>query len=183
MISIGAARSVAWLTLATLFPSLEAAADNAEDELKAAVVLTFLRYGEWGAAPSNAPILVGVLGRPAMAEVLRRTVEGKAVNGRPLQVVALKNAAEPRCCELVYFADDKTLDSKAALESPAFAHVLTIGENRDFLDWGGDVNLFVLDGRMSFEVSLDALERSGISISSKLLRFGQVRSRKKGERL
>jgi hypothetical protein len=49
------------------------------------------------------------------------------------------------------------------------------------LDSGGAVNLLVIDGHMSFEVSLEALDRSGVSISSKLLRFGQIRSRKKGD--
>jgi hypothetical protein len=69
-----------------------------------------------------------------------------------------------------------------ALQNAAAAHALTIGENKEFLHWGGAVRLLVVDGHMSFEVSLDALERSGVSISSRLLRFGQVRDHKKGNR-
>jgi YfiR/HmsC-like len=167
------------LVLAALLPA-GLRSEEPEDELKAAVVLSFLRYGDWGQALStNAALTVGVVGQPEFAQVLRHSVEGKSVNDHAIQLVELKNAAG-RSCQVVYFTADKTMDTKATLQIPALTHVLTIGETRDFLDWGGAVNLFVLDGHMAFEVSLEALQRGG-GISSRLLRFGQIRSRK-GER-
>ncbi len=181
MSSITSPRLLAFLVLAAVLPG-GSPADEPQDELKAAVVLSFLRYGDWGPAlTANAAIKVGVVGRPGFAAALHHSLEGKSVNDHPVQVVELKNIVE-RCCQVIYFAGDKSAGIKAALQSPALARVLTIGETRDFLDWGGAVNLFVLDGRMTFEVSLEALERCGVNISSRLLRFGQIRSRKSGER-
>ncbi len=154
-----------------------------EDELKAAVVLSFLRYAEWPEAlPSAAPVRVGVLGRSSFTEVLRSALEGKTVGDHTLHVTDLKSAGEAAGCQAVYFATGKTEELKLALRAAGASHALTIGENKDFLRWGGAVNLLVVDGHMSFEVSLDALERSGVSISSRLLRFGQVRDHKKGNR-
>jgi len=171
-------RLLAWLAILALAPAASLAEDP-EDELKAAVVLSFLRYGEWGAAlPPNAALTVGVLGRAEFAGVLQHSLEGKSANGHPVQVVELKSAAQQHACQVIYFAGDNNPEIKAALESPALGRVLTIGETRDFLDWGGAINLFVFHGHMAFEVSLDALERSGVSISSRLLRFGQIRNRK-----
>src|SRR5579872_3155804 len=67
----------AWLVIAAAFPCCATASDP-EDELKAAVVLSFLRYAEWDRPPSaNAPIVLGVFGRSALADALRRTAEGK----------------------------------------------------------------------------------------------------------
>ena len=57
------------------------------------------------------------------------------------------------------------------------AHALTIGETGRFLEDGGAVNLLFVDGHMSFEVSVEALDRAGVSISSTLLRYGQVKVR------
>jgi YfiR/HmsC-like len=157
---------------------------EAEDELKAAVVLSFLRYGEWHAPlPPNAPLTVGVFGRAAFASVLRKSLEGKSANDHPLHVVELKPGADKHNCALVYFAEDKALDTKAALQTAAAAHILTIGEAREFLDWGGAIRLFVLDGHITFEFDLETLDRSGVNISSRLLRFGQNRNPKKGDRL
>jgi len=181
MLSINSAR-LACLMLVTVLAAVSPA-DEPEDELKAAVVLSFLRYGEWEQVlPPNGALTVGVLGRPEFAQVLRHSLEGKSVNDHSVHVVELKSAAAQQVCQVVYFASDKGLDIKAALETPALARVLTIGETRDFLESGGAVNLFVLDGHMAFEVSKEALERSGINISSRLLRFGQIRSRKQGDR-
>jgi hypothetical protein len=169
--------------VAVLLAGLSRAAGDPEDQLKAAVVLSFLRYGEWPQPPAaGAPILVGVLGRTSFSAVLRQTLESKSVNDHAIRVIDLKNAHEAPGCQIVYFATDKSADIKAALQSSALVRALAIGESKDFLDWGGAVNLLVVDGHMGFEVSLEALERSGVNISSKLLRFGQIRSRKKGDR-
>lgn len=168
--------------LAGLWPAARAAGEP-EDELKSAIVLSFLRYGEWRPLPSpNTPLTVGVVGRAAFAEVLRHTLEGKLVGDRSIQVVDLKSASDPRSCQIVYFAEQKGLETRGALQGALTAHALTIGETRDFLDSGGAVDLFLLDGHITFEVNLEALERTGITISSRLLRFGQIRAAKKGDR-
>jgi prepilin-type processing-associated H-X9-DG protein len=54
-----------------------------------------------------------------------------------------------------------------------------VGETDRFLDYGGAVNLLLVDGHMGFEVNLEAVKRCGVEISSTLLRFGQIR-RKRG---
>jgi YfiR/HmsC-like len=152
-----------------------------EDELKAAVVLSFLRYAEWSQpAPVNNAITIGVLGRASFAHVLRRTLEAKSVQDRAIRVVELKTPADFPACQVIYFATDRATDIRPVLLGPHPAHALTIGEAKGFLDEGGAINLLLVDGHMSFEVDRDALERSGISISSKLLRFGQIRGRGKG---
>jgi hypothetical protein len=159
-------------------PVFGAAAVTPEDELKSAVILTFLRYSEWpGTAEPNQPLTVGVLGRPGLAPVLRRALEGKPVNNRTIRVIELKSLSDPQCCQVVYLATDKASEIQQALASARSSHILTIGEADRFLECGGAVNLMVVDGHMAFEVNLSALEQSGVSISSKLLRYGQVRGR------
>jgi len=166
---------VGLLLAAAPFPCSAAAIDP-EDELKAAVVLSFLRYAEWNSQPgANSPIVVGVFGRPAFGDALRRTIDGKSVNNRAIRVIDVKSAADTQRCQVVAFAATRSPELQTAVEAAQTAHALTIGDTRDFLQLGGAVNLLEIDGRMSFEVSLDALERAGVTISSKLLRFGLIR--------
>lgn len=151
-------------------------AAEAEDELKSVIVKNFLRYSTWPETiPANAPIRVGILGRTAFAQVLHALLDGKAVNGRTVQIVELKAGSDFRGCQVVYIATDKNAEIKQTLQSVRSGHTLTIGEADKFLAFGGAVNLVLIDGHMGFEVSLGALERSGIEISSKLLRLGQVK--------
>jgi hypothetical protein len=156
-------------------------AAEAEDALKSATLLAFVRNAHWAESqPASAPLTVGVVGRAEFFRALSAGVDGKTVEGRPLRVVQLTGPVDPLCCQVLYFATDKAAEIKPLLQSFGSAHVLTIGENDRFLEQGGAVNLFLMDGHMSFEVSLGALGRAGIEIGSKLLRFGQIRDLAKG---
>jgi len=155
--------------------------DQPEDELKAAVVLSFLRYTEWPpAAPESTPINVGVMGRPDFVSALRRLLDGKAEGKRPFRLVELKTAAEGRGCQLVYLAFSSFGELRPALATLRDTPVLTMGESDRFLELGGQINLFLADGRVAFEFRKSVLDGAGYTISSKLLRFGQLRGRLKG---
>jgi len=175
------ARLIASFVLLGTMGAMPATDSDPEDELKAAIVLSFVRFADWPHAASGTPITIAVFGRPAFAQVLRRTMEGKVVKDRPLHVVEPKSAADVPTCDLIYFAIAHAPDLRAFLSDPHLAHALTLGEAKDFLEMGGAVNLLEIDGHMSFEFSLEVLDRTGVAISSKLLRFGQIRGRRKGE--
>jgi hypothetical protein len=160
------------LALAATLASLAAA--EPEDELKAATVLTFLRHCEWSKAPAGGPLTLGVLGRSAMVDALRRTVDGKTANGRAVRVVALRRSSECPDCQAVYLAGDNRGELKHQIAGLRLPGLLVMGESEHLLELGGAVNLFIVHGHMSFEVSQEALSLNGIAISSKLLRYGRV---------
>ncbi len=152
------------------FSSLSAT--ESEDELRSATVLTFVRHAEWRQSPAG-PITIAVAGRPDMVRTLRRTLEGKTANGRAIRVVDAKPTTELHSCQVLYIASDNNSQIRETLAAWR-VHALTIGESDRFLENGGAVNLLIVNGHMSFEVSLEALDRAGVGISSTLLRYGQV---------
>jgi prepilin-type processing-associated H-X9-DG protein len=125
-------------------------------------------------ASGAAPINVAVVGRPAMVRMLRRTLEGRLANSRSIHVVDVTPSADLRACQVFYLAIDNHRELSQILAESRAPHALTIGESSKFLEAGGAVNLLMVDGHMSFEVNRDVLEHAGISISSTLLRYGQV---------
>jgi len=161
------------IVLSTSSPVCSGGGDP-EDELKAATVLSFLRYSEWPDTPAT-PITVGVFGRNAMLETLRIRLKDKSIDGHAVKVVELRPGWDGLGCDVIYIGAGRSADIKQALDAVHSAHVLTIGESNRFLELGGAINLLLVYGRISFEFSRNALEQSGFSISSKLLRFGQVR--------
>ena len=168
-------RIVAVAALGLILAYGAAAAGDGEDELKAAVVLSFLRYTAWPAAPGDNTISVGVLGRDALLHTLHTALAGKSVNNRLVRVA--DGRTDPGCPQVFYIASEKAGEIQKGLQAARSCHALTIGESDRFLELGGAVNLLVVDGKMRFEVDLAAVERSGIEISSTLLRYGQVRGR------
>jgi hypothetical protein len=162
----------------SLMPGKTAAlAADSDDQLKSATVWLFVQYSNLEPGIDGA-ITVGVLGRAEFAQALRHTLEGKSASGHPVRVVDAKS--DMRGCQIVYLATGKNEEIRRVVQSTPPLRALTIGESDHFLDIGGAVNLFIADGHITFEASLDALDRSGVTISSNLLKFGQVHGRGKG---
>lgn len=104
--------TIAWAaSLAVMFPGIAnlTGASGPEEMLKSAAVLSFLRYTEWPPAADRS-VTVGVMGRTSFVQVLRSDLEGRVVSGRPVRVMEFKPAMDPRCCQLLYFATDKSAE-------------------------------------------------------------------------
>ena len=167
------------VVLAVALGGVPLAADEPDDELKSAIVLSLLRYSTWKSAlAAGGPLTVGVLGRSPLRHVLERQLEGKSVDNRLVHIMAVKSAGDPCRCQAIYIVIDERADVKQALEMARSARALSIGESDRFLEYGGAVNLFLADGHMSVEVSVEAIEEEGTDISSRLLRMGQVRRKR-----
>jgi len=167
-------RGTAAVVLLFVLPLLCRAAASPEDELKSAAVLSFLRYSDWPAAPGGA-ITVGVFGRAAFAEALAHTLEGKLINNRPVRLVPVDPASDLHGFQMVYVAANKASDVRQILAATAAANALAIGDTDRFLDYGGAIHLFLIDGHIGFEVNLETVGHTGVTISSSLLRLGQIR--------
>jgi hypothetical protein len=162
--------------LLLILPGLGALAVEPEDEIKSVAVLNFLRYSTWP-EPVPGTLTVGVLGRRSFLDALRATLESKPVNGRAVRVTEVKRAADVQECQMVYLATERSADIKPVLATAQSVRALTIGESDRFLDYGGAINLFLVDGHIGFEASLETIERTGVTVSSNLLRIGQIRGR------
>jgi len=151
-----------------------------EDQIRAALVLSFARFSEWPAAEGRKPFTICVIGNPGLVDHLERITEGKQIQGRPAQVRAIQAPLPAGVCHLVYVAETQKKAVRDLLASLQESPSLTIGEPEGFLDWGGIVWLYRSDDRLRFEVSQAALDLSRIQISSQLLKLGLVhRSRPK----
>jgi hypothetical protein len=52
--------------------------------------------------------------------------------------------------------------------------ILTIGESDGFAEIGGMINFIIVRGTLRFEINVAEVNRSGIKLSSKLLRLGKI---------
>ena len=52
--------------------------------------------------------------------------------------------------------------------------VLTVSDGKGFLRSGGVIEFYIQDGRMRFIINLDALDRAGVRLSSRLLELAKT---------
>ena len=123
---------------------------------------------------AGAPITVCVVGDDRLAAALVDTVRGQAVSGHALEVAQPREAAQWRGCHLVFISDGEMRRAAAGLEGLKTLPVLTVSDGKGFSQAGGIIELYVEGGRMRFAINVDAAERSGLHLSSRLLGLAKV---------
>jgi hypothetical protein len=138
-----------------------------ETAVKAAFLYKFAAYVEWPApARPDTPFVIATLAADDVAAELATIVAGRAVAGRPTAVRKVKEGESLHDVQM-FFVGRQAGDARATVAGARRNGVLVVTETT--LEQGGTINFVVTDNRVSFEVSLEAAERGGHRISSRML--------------
>ncbi len=136
--------------------------------VKAAFVARFPEFVEWppsGRTPSRALSVCLSPAHPFGTKVAESA--GSAVQGRPVSVRTLGRSDVVDGCDVLYVAPADVGLLQRAQRKP----ILTVGDQADFCQLGGIINLRVIDRRVRFEVGLAQARHVGLTIDSQLLRL------------
>jgi hypothetical protein len=142
-----------------------------ERRVKAAFLYKFLGYAEFppGAFFDGAsPVLIGVAGNEDLAAELARVVAGRTINSHPVIVRALRDTDVHVPLHLLFIGGTDPA-RVGRLVRQATSSMLVVTECENGLQQGSVINFRIIDERVRFDVSLDAAERNGIKLSSRLL--------------
>lgn len=160
------------LAAAGLLPAPAAAQQQAtEASIKAAFLYKFAGYIEWPAnafAAPDAPFVIGITGSDEVAEELERLVPGRSINNRPVVVRRFRDGEPPKGAHIVFIGRGEP-NVRAVVRAAQQNGALTVTETERGLEAGSSINFVLVEDHVGFEVSLDAAERSGHRISSRML--------------
>jgi hypothetical protein len=141
--------------------------------LKAAFIYKFVKFTEWPVAlPASEPFVLCVIGDAAVGDALGRAVKGRDFSGRPL--VAFAAATAPKgTCRVLYLSGATVGEAAQAIVGLQDSPVLTISDIPGFSDTGGMAQFFFERGRLRFTIKVEAVKRSGLKMSSRLLMLAQ----------
>ena len=145
-----------------------------EYEVKAAFLYNFAKFVEWpeeAFRDSTAPITIGILGKNPFQGELREVIKGKTVQGRKLDVRRVKGHLT---CHILFIASSEKDNLKKILQRLAGSCALTVSDIEDFASRGGIIGFLTEENRVRFEINVDAAERAGLRVSSKLLKLAKV---------
>jgi len=148
-----------------------------EHEVKAAYINNFARFVEWpDSAFSDAasPIVIGILGDDPFGQTLDIIVSGKHAQGRPIQITRYAGRADIDTCHILFISASEEHNLDAILQDVGRRPVLTVGDTERYARRGCIANLFLEGERVRFRVNVDAVERSGLMISARLLRLAHI---------
>ena len=161
------------LLLVLLLPGV-ARAQAPEYDLKAAFLFNFVKFVEWPPAAfagDRTPLTICVYGDDPFGRTLDALVEGERAGERGLLVRRPDSLGGLEGCHVLFVSRSEKDRLGEVLAQVQGQPVLTVGDTDGFLRAGGAIN-FILEGsKVRFLIDQAAAERSGLKISSKLMRL------------
>jgi len=148
------------------------AAGASEHEIKAAFLFKFLGYAD---LPKNAfehaddPITVAVFNAEDVAADLSRISAGRTIGNRPVAIRLITENDSLTGVQMLFIGGSGRPSANRLVKAAQQRPILIVTEGDGVFDQGGMINFRIVDGKIRFEVSLDAAEKSGIRLSSRLL--------------
>jgi uncharacterized protein DUF4154 len=171
---------VAFLVLALLPVGVPAPASEPglpseiEYQIKASFVYTVAKFVDWpqgSFASASAPITLGVVADDAVSDAIAAALQGKRVHDRPLVVLHTPDPRRAKDCQILYLGSGR---ENVDPDKVAGHGVLTVGEGQGFAQRGGILGLRLEESMVQFEINVEAAQKAGLVISSKILRLGRV---------
>jgi hypothetical protein len=147
-----------------------------EYAVKAAFLYNFAKFVEWPAdafADPASPLVLCVIGEDPFGDAFK-PLKGKTVNGRPLAIRHAATLDGVGQCHLLFISSSEKPFLPGILSATKGSNVLTVGDMEDFGRAGGFVTLVNEENRVGIEVNLEAVQRTRLKISSKLLSLAKI---------
>lgn len=142
-----------------------------ETKLKAAYLYNFSKFVEWPQTAGKT-IKICVLGDAGITKMLEDLSEKQGDKKEfSIHSISKSDIAE---CNMVYISGAER-DIKTALERIKEHDILTVSDNDNFSEQGGIITLFPDNGKIRFSINLNAVKKTNLKISSKLLELAKTR--------
>jgi hypothetical protein len=163
--------------LLLLFASVARA--ESEYDVKAAYLFKFTKFVEWPSAAfasTEAPFVIGLVGRDPFDGGLDRLIAGNTTGARRLEVRHL-NANDGnalRECQMIFVSTSEQRRLGGILSAVQGRPVLIVGESEGFASAGGMLGFALRENRVGIEVNSAAARQSRLKISSQLLNIAKI---------
>lgn len=173
--------SLAFLSLLVLVASARAQAPlssppDLEQRVKAAYLYKFAGYVEWpgDAFPQpESPFTIAIADDERVAKALEELVAGRKLEGRNVQIRRVHGGDEPGDAQILFLGNQGARQSSQSITKLKPRSMLVVTQSADAIAQGSVINFALLEGKVRFEVSLDAAEKRGLKLSSRLLAVAQ----------
>jgi hypothetical protein len=167
-------RTIGLITIicsATLLQSPVFAQAASAPDVKAAFLLNFATYVDWGndARPDFA---ICVLGDEEVARSAQR-LEGRLVHDKKVNVVRAVEGAALASCRMAFVGRASLGALAKIVDAAAHNRLLTVGSAEGLAKKGVMINIIDVDDTLGFEVNLTAARNAQLDISSRLLRLAK----------
>ncbi len=147
-----------------------------EYDIKATYLCKFFNYIDWPAdtlPPVGGVITIGIVGENPFGPAMD-WLNGKQIKGRTLAVKQIATAKDFEHCQIVFISASEKARLPEIFGQLKDAKVLTVSEVDGFTSQGGIINFISERNKIRFEINLEVARRTGLTISSDLLKLAKL---------
>ncbi len=149
---------------------------SAEYQIKALFLYNFANFVEWpydAFENSTADIQMCLFGNVPFGAFLD-AIDGTLIGLRELKINRTSNIESIRNgCHILFVGEDQKVKLPTFWNEIQYIYVLSIGEETDFTDHGGVVNIMRTTDQVLFEINISNAMANGLFISSDVLRLAR----------
>ena len=167
---------VKYTILLTLFGVMPhcAQAQVSERDVKAAFVERFTRFVEWPEEFANDTFKIAVIGKNTFDTSLDDVFSDVKVKNLSTKIIYTDDVNDLMNANLVFISrtEKKSLNEIFAIIGSK--PILTISDTRGFCNMGTNINMYVDGNSIRYEINKEALEKTGLKVSSLLLNSAKI---------
>jgi len=158
-----------------------------EYHIKAVFLLNLSHFVTWPAetsetsetsetAEAEKTFVIGIYGPDPFGPILDQVIVGERVHNRSITIKRYSQLSELalRPCSLLFIHSSKLPEWEQFVQYLAGSPVLTVADSIGFPQQGGMVNLLKKGQTIQIQVNHDAVLKSGLSMSAKLLNLAHI---------
>lgn len=169
--------TVVLMVLPGMRAPFQEASESKANQVKAVFLYNFTQFVVWPQHifdNETSPFVIGVLGEDTFGPYLNEVIESEEVDGHPIVVRHYKSiTAGIDQCQIL-FIDSSFPAARQAIESLKGKPVLTVSDSQNFMRHAGMLRFYIEGGKLRIEINQEASQRSGLEVSSKLLRIATL---------
>ena len=141
-------------------------------KIQAAYIYNFINFTTWPQAETQPNIAksltVCLYGKDGITHELSR-LNGEYIRGKKVAIKRAYSATELISCHVLYISPEQSGMYQDLIQLTSGLPILSVGNDKQLLEAGGLITLTQINGKQRININLQTLERSGLSLSSKLL--------------
>ena len=161
------------------FSSLSVAqGSRIEYKIKAGYLYNFTKFISWPENKSTTFNLC-ILGEDPFGLIIN-PIEKRTVHNKPIRLYRYQTVSEIKHCHIVYLGESEDkwgnseLSFSGVLTISSLEKTLTVSDSRQITQAGGMISFFLKEGKVKLLVNLQALRKSGLEVSAKLLEVAEI---------
>ncbi|HEY5214078.1 MAG TPA: YfiR family protein, partial [Acidobacteriaceae bacterium] len=128
----------------------------------------------WKMDTAHPQMLICILGSDSIGPIAERYAQNQRVAGKPLQVRHINSVEAAASCNLLYVGVGEQKHVDPVVDELARRGVLTVSEITNATTPNQVIGLPTLNEQVHIDINLRAAQRTGLTISSKLLHLATV---------